>query len=220
MQHVLCSMTTLRQSQAVFRRSVGGTPWKVTVKSVLDPSQCLGPSPSVFPSLWEDCSWRLSSSREGAWYGSCFDLPIGPFAIMIAFNLPCSFTVQANVSLNLQINQELKSVCLAFHTHCLSDLCSLVSSFTNSPPLYPEKHLRASSLLFSVPPGTLPTPPRPTISISVSTCSPNSILLCSDKFQPFLGLVFHLEWVRLLWEITKTYQLWPNISGPHLPPLI
>lgn len=120
MQHVLCSMATLRQSQAVFQRSVGGTPWKVTVKSVLDPSLCLGPSPSVFPSLWEDCSWRLSSSREGAWYGSCFDLPIGPFAIMIAFNLPCSFTVQANVSLNLQINQELKSVLPSTFIVCLT----------------------------------------------------------------------------------------------------
>lgn len=151
---------------------------------------------------------------------ACFDLPIGPFPLIIAFNLFCSFTMQANVSPNLPINQELKSVCLAFHTHCLSGLCSLISSLTNCPPLYPERFLEPSSLPFSVPPGTLPTPPRPTISISVSTCFPKPILLCSAKFQSFLGLVFHLEGVRLLWEITKAYQLWHNIPEPHLPPLI
>lgn len=184
----------------------GRTSRKVTAKSVLDPFLCLA---GFFPlcSLLTEEGLQLEIDcfppLQVAWYGPCFDLPIGPFPLIIAFNLSCSFTMQANVSLNLQINQALKSACFAFHTHCLSGLCSLISSLTNSPPLYPERLLEPSSFPFSVPPGTLSTPPRPTISISVSTCSLKPILLCSATFQSFLGPVFHLERVRLLWEITK-----------------
>lgn len=206
----------LCESQANFGRSVRQNTLEGDSEVCLRPIPVSGSFPLCIPlavgglQLETDCFPPL----QVAWYGPCFDLPIGPFPLIIAFNLSCSFTMQANVSLNLQINQELKSVCLPstlivylasalWSPHSPTLLLFIQKDSSNHPPSL------SLFLLGLCPP--LPGLPLPFLS---PPAPPSPFYCVLPNFSLSWAWCFILNEWDSFGKSQKTYQLWPNILNP------